>query len=91
MMKSALLFYQKLVADLTSIGYTINPYDPGVANIIVNKQQMTICWHVNDLFIGHADPACVTSLLRWLLAQYDNAKKSSISLVAPVTTTLGDH
>ena len=28
MMKSALLFYQKLVADLKSLGYEINPYDP---------------------------------------------------------------
>ena len=27
MMKSALLFYRKLVADLTSLGYEINPYD----------------------------------------------------------------
>jgi hypothetical protein len=31
MMKSALLFYRKLVADLTSLGSEINPYDPCVA------------------------------------------------------------
>ncbi len=31
MMKSALLFYHKLVANLLSIGFTINPYDPCVA------------------------------------------------------------
>jgi hypothetical protein len=36
MMKSALLFHQKLVADLTSLGFTINPYDPCVVNKIVN-------------------------------------------------------
>ena len=36
MMKSALLFYRKLVADLTSLGYEINPYDPCVANKIIN-------------------------------------------------------
>jgi hypothetical protein len=35
-MKSALLFYRKLVADLTSLGYEINPYDPCVANKIIN-------------------------------------------------------
>jgi hypothetical protein len=28
MMKSALLFYRKLVADLRSIGFDLNPYDP---------------------------------------------------------------
>jgi hypothetical protein len=32
MIKSALLFYHKLVADLTSISFSINPYDPCVTN-----------------------------------------------------------
>ncbi len=36
MMKSALLFYHKLVTDLTSLGFEINPYDPCVANKIIN-------------------------------------------------------
>jgi hypothetical protein len=31
MMKSALLSYWKLVVDLTSLGYVINPYDPYVS------------------------------------------------------------
>jgi hypothetical protein len=56
MMKSTLLFYWKLVADLQSIGFEIYPYDPCVTNKIINDQQMTICWHVDDLFFGHADP-----------------------------------
>ena len=43
MMKSALLFYRKLVADHTSLGYEINPYDPCVAIKIINGKQMTIC------------------------------------------------
>ena len=36
MMKSAILFYRKLVADLTSLGYVINPYDSCVANKMIN-------------------------------------------------------
>ena len=48
MMKSALLFYRKLVADLTSIGFEINPYDPCVANKLIDGKQMTICWHVDS-------------------------------------------
>jgi hypothetical protein len=75
MMKSALLFYRKLVADLLSLGYTINPYDPCVANKIINGSQMTICWHVDDLFIGHKDPAVVTSLLNWLARRYNTDNK----------------
>jgi hypothetical protein len=39
MMISALLFYQKLVSELRSMGFTINPYDPCVANKIVNGKQ----------------------------------------------------
>ena len=41
MMKSALLFYRKLVKELKEMGFEINPYDPCVANKLVNKKQMT--------------------------------------------------
>jgi len=75
MMKSALLFYRKLVADLLSLGFEINPYDPCVANKIINGKQMTICWHVDDLFIGHVDPTILTSFLDWLAQRYDTDDK----------------
>jgi hypothetical protein len=75
MMKSALLFYRKLVADLLSLGFTINPYDPCVANKIIDGKQMTICWHVDDLFIGHVDPKVITSFLEWLAQRYDTTDK----------------
>jgi hypothetical protein len=32
LLRSALLFYKKLVADLEGDGFVINPYDPCVAN-----------------------------------------------------------
>jgi hypothetical protein len=75
MMKSALLFYRKLVADLKLLGYKVNPYDPCMANKMINGQQMTNCWHVDDLFIGHANPKVVTNLLEWLTVRYDTADK----------------
>ncbi len=75
MMKSALLFYRKLVADLTSLGFKINPYDPCVANKVINGKQMTICWHVDDLFIGHVDPKVVTTFLDWLAKRYNTDDK----------------
>eukprot|EP00957_Ditylum_brightwellii_P101280 7717577-Ditylum_brightwellii.AAC.2 len=31
-LKSALLFYNKLVGDLQDLGFKVNPYDPCVAN-----------------------------------------------------------
>ena len=74
-MKSALLFYRKFVADLTSLGFDINPYDPCVTNKIINGKQITICLHVDDLLIGHVDSAVVTSFLIWLAKCYDTADK----------------
>ena len=66
MMKSALLFYRKLVADLTSLGCVINSHDPCVANKMINGKQMTICWHVDDLITGHVESFVVTNFLTWL-------------------------
>ena len=42
LLRSALLFYKKLVADLEAYGFEINPYDPCVANKIINGKQMTV-------------------------------------------------
>ncbi len=53
MMKSALLFYKKLVGELQSMGFEINPYNPCIANKMVNGSQMTIRWHVDDLMISN--------------------------------------
>jgi hypothetical protein len=46
-----------------------------VANKIINGKQLTICWHVDDLFIGHVDPTVVTSFLDWLAQRYDTEDK----------------
>jgi hypothetical protein len=53
MMISALLFYQKLISELRSMGFIINLYDPCDANKIVNGKQSTLRWHVDDLMISH--------------------------------------
>jgi hypothetical protein len=53
MMKSVLLFYRKLVSELKEMGFEINPYDPCVANKMVNGTQMTIRWHVDNLMMSH--------------------------------------
>ena len=41
-MKAALLFYLKFVKNLKSIGFELNPYDPCVANKIVDGVQLTV-------------------------------------------------
>ena len=38
----------------------VNPYDPCVANKMVDGAQMNVCWHVDDLNISHRDEDMVT-------------------------------
>ncbi len=70
LLRSALLFYKKLVADLESVGFKLNPYDPCVANKTINGTQMTVCWHVDDLKVSHIDPHKITKFGDWLSATY---------------------
>ncbi len=57
LLKSYLLFYKKLVAELESMEFELNPYDPCIANHMVNEIQQTVAWHIDDLKISHIDPA----------------------------------
>jgi hypothetical protein len=61
LLRSALLFYKKLVANLESDGFVLNPYDPCVPNKVVDGKQITVRWHVDDLKVSHCDPAQVTN------------------------------
>jgi hypothetical protein len=71
LLRSALLFYKKLVANLESDGFMLNPYDPCVANKVVDRKQMTVCWHADDLKVSHCDPAQVTIFGEWLSTKYE--------------------
>ena len=62
MLRAALLFYKRLRSDLENMGFKINPYDPCVANKIVNGHQMTICWHVDDLKVSQKDKDAMKAL-----------------------------
>ena len=51
-MKAELLFYIKFVKNIKSIGFELNPYEPCVANNIVDGAQLTFVWHIDDLECG---------------------------------------
>ena len=66
-LKCSHLFYCKLVADLTSLGFTIViPYDPCVANKLINGKQMMIIWHIDNLLISHVQSQEVDKIIDWL-------------------------
>jgi hypothetical protein len=70
MLKSSLLYYKKFRKDIEEIGFKVNPYDPCVANRIVNGKQHTIVWHVDDLKSSHVDPEVNRKFLVWLNKKY---------------------
>mmetsp|Transcript_3572 Transcript_3572/g.6926 ORF Transcript_3572/g.6926 Transcript_3572/m.6926 type:complete len:274 (+) Transcript_3572:3364-4185(+) len=75
-LKSALLFYRKLVGDMKEIGFELNPYDQCVANKVIRGRQITICWHVDDLKISHWDPVVVTGIVEWFKSIYGNVRRT---------------
>ena len=70
LLKSALLFYRKLWGDLAHRGFELNPYDPCVANKMINGHQMTICWHVDDLFMSHKETKVIQDFVGYLECIY---------------------
>ena len=73
MMVSPLLFYWKLRKDLEKIGFKVNPYDSCVANKMINGQQFTILWHVDDLKISHKDKKVVDQFIEWAKKKYEDS------------------
>jgi hypothetical protein len=49
MLQLALLYYKKFQKDIEDIGFNVNPYDPCIANRMVNGKPHTIAWHVDDV------------------------------------------
>ena len=66
MLVSAMLFYCKLTKALLTYGFDLNPYDPCVANKMVNSEQLTVGWHVDDLKSSHIDPNANNEFLQWI-------------------------
>ena len=66
MMKSALLFYKKLAGGLTYIVFNLNPYDPCVANKLINNKKLTVVWHVDDIKVSHGSNNIVTRIPKCL-------------------------
>jgi hypothetical protein len=78
MMKSALLFYRKLISEMKEMGFEVNPYDLCVVNKIVSGSQMTIGWHVDDLMISYSSGKAISKFLHALKDIYgDNLAEST--------------
>ena len=62
----SLLYYQKLCNTIKHLGSKINPYDPCVTKHTIDKNQKTICCHVDDCKISHINPKVNDKLIKSL-------------------------
>ena len=70
MLRATLLFYKRLRSNLEDMGFEVNPYNPCVANKVVNGKQLTICWHLDDLKMSHVEKLAVSELALKLVKCY---------------------
>ena len=49
--QAAVLWYKKLCGVLTDAGFKMNPYDACLFNQTVDGEQITVCFHVDDLLV----------------------------------------
>jgi hypothetical protein len=72
MLVAALLWYRQFRQDLEQVGFEFNPYDPCVANRMVEGKQQTVRFHVDDLMSSHANSQVNDAFLGWLNEMYGN-------------------
>jgi len=71
-MVASLLYYRKFVKSLTDVGFELNPYDPCVANKMIQGKQMTICFHVDDCKLSHCIPKVMDGMIKYLRDEYES-------------------
>jgi hypothetical protein len=81
-LSAAMLFWKDLFGLLSKEGFEPNPYDSCVMNKLVNGNQCTVLWHVDDLKILHVDESINKGILEILNARYGKE--------TPLTVTCGD-
>ena len=74
--KSALLWYCLFRDTLCGLGFTLNPYDPCVANANIKGSQCTIVWYVDDNKISHKDREVVNDLVQCIEAKFGHMAKT---------------
>ena len=55
---------------INELGFITNPYDWCVINKVINGDQCTIGWHVNDLKISHVDEVITESIVEVIGNKY---------------------
>ena len=78
-LEASLLWYHELSRKLKSIGFVFNPYDACVCNRIVNKQQHTVRFHVDDILSSHMEAKLNDKFHECLDSTFGELKKVTVS------------
>ena len=68
--RSALLWYELFATTLKDMGFVLNPYDPCVANKMIQGKQCTVVWYVDDNKISHVRGTVVTSIIEAIESKF---------------------
>ena len=75
MLESAILYYKKFWRHIEKQRYEVNPYDPCVANKMIDGKQHMVYWHVDDLKASHMHEKVNDDFLEWLDKTYGTLAK----------------
>jgi hypothetical protein len=70
-MVASLLYYLKFVKSLMDIDFVINPYDSCIANKMIEGDQMTICFHVDDCKLSHRKTKVMDRMIEYFRQDYE--------------------
>ena len=88
MIKAFMLYYKKFRADIESIGYKINPYDPCVSDKMINSKQHAITWYIDDIKASHEESKVNDESHAWYEEKYGN---DDIDHVTTVRVKIHDY
>jgi hypothetical protein len=78
MLHASFLFCKKFRKDLEEIAFKVNPYNPCVANRIIQGKRHTITWHVNDRRSSHKDAKGNDKFHKCIDMKYGDAKLGKV-------------
>jgi hypothetical protein len=85
----AILFYEKLSKQLVNWGYEPNCYDRCTFNKMIDGNQITIQFHVDNLKISHMKQSVIDSVLDDLNNEFGTSKKPLAATTGEVNDYLG--
>ena len=70
-LRAARLFWEKLHAKLVKDwGFVPNRYDSCVVNKMVNRKQLTVAWHVDDLKVLHEEESALDDFIEMMEKEF---------------------